>query len=100
MVYEALWANQYYTSVEAAYTTGKKYDDTKVAIAKCYSRAANNVVDMWYSIWIRAGGRANPKIDGKPKYYPPYNSKHPAMSLPQHRMMVEDEQGAEQPSGQ
>ncbi|GAB4280618.1 MAG: hypothetical protein Kow0029_25250 [Candidatus Rifleibacteriota bacterium] len=70
MIYEALWANQYYEVLEDAYTKGNKYKDAKSTIANCYSRAVNNVVDLWYSVWIRSGGKPGPN-DGKPKYYPP-----------------------------
>ena len=71
MVYESLWANQYYTAVEKAYTDGNKYPEVKDATAKCYSRAVNNVVDIWYCVWAMAGGKVDSKADGKPKYYPP-----------------------------
>lgn len=93
MVYEALWANQYYAQLEEMYTAGKRWQDAKPIIAKCYSRAVNNVVDIWYSIWLRAGGRANAKIDGKPKYFPPYNPKKPGTSALPHRTIEEAETG-------
>lgn len=70
MIYEALWANQYYENLEDAYTSGKRYVDAKKTITSCYSRAVNNVVDLWYSVWIKSGGKVNPS-DAKPKYYPP-----------------------------
>ena len=75
MIYEALWANRYYAAVETAYTGGEKYEQVKELTAECYSRAVNNVVDVWYSIWIAAGGKVNPKLDSKPKYYPPHWKK-------------------------
>jgi hypothetical protein len=71
MIYEALWANKFYSAVETAYTNGSKYEAVKELTAQCYSRAVNNVVDIWYSIWVASGGKVNPKIDGRPKYYPP-----------------------------
>lgn len=72
MVYEALWANQYYTTVEFAYTKGDGYKSVGELSSKCYSRAVNNVVDIWYSIWAMSGGKLNPAIDGKPKNYPAF----------------------------
>jgi len=72
MVYEALWANQYYTAVEQAYTSGKRYQEVNELTAKTYSRAVNSVVDVWYSIWAMSGGKINPAIDGKPKNFPPH----------------------------
>ncbi len=71
MVYEALWANQYYSAIETAYTRGDKYDEARNILSACYSRGVNNVVDMWYTIWANAGGKINPKVDGKPVNYPP-----------------------------
>jgi len=84
IVYEALWANQYYTSIESAYTKGNRYVDTNSIAAICYSRAVNNVYDIWYSIWVAAGGKTNPKVDGKPRNYPPYQqgTKEKTPSLP------------------
>lgn len=70
MIYEALWANQHYEALEHAYTKGNRYADVKGVIANCYSRAVNNVVDMWYSAWVRGGGKVLPS-DKKPKYFPP-----------------------------
>ncbi len=70
MIYEALWANQYYDALEQAYTRGKKYPEIKSTIVSCYSRAVNNVVDLWYSAWIKAGGKVLPS-DSKPRYFPP-----------------------------
>ncbi len=70
MIYEALWANQYYEELEQAYTSGKRYEQAKKTIGMCYSRAVNNVVDLWYSIWIKSGHKPGPN-DAKPKYYPP-----------------------------
>ncbi len=93
MVYEALWANQYYASIETMYTSGKKWQESRGVLAKCYSRAVNNVVDIWYSLWVRAGGRPNPKTDSKPKYFPPYNAKKPSSSSLPHRT-IEDEDAA------
>ena len=77
MVYEALWANQYYQAIETAYTNGKKYDDPyiKKVSSTCYSRAVNNIVDIWYSIWAQSGGKIDPAKDAKPKYFPPYFQK-------------------------
>lgn len=72
MVYEALWANQYYTTVEYAYTKGDCYKSVGELSAKCYSRGVNNVVDIWYSIWAMSGGKINPAVDGKPKIYPAF----------------------------
>ncbi len=94
MVYEALWANQYYAQLEEMYTSGKRWQAAKPILAKCYSRAVNNVVDIWYSIWLRAGGRANAKVDGKPKYFPPYNSAKPSIFALPHRT-IDDADGAE-----
>lgn len=70
MVYESLWANQYYSTLEFAYTQGKKYLAARPVITACYSRAVNNVVDMWYTAWKLSGAKHNPK-DLRPKYYPP-----------------------------
>lgn len=70
MIYEALWSNQYYEELEQAYTAGDRYNQAKKTIAMCYSRAVNNVVDLWYSAWIKSGHKPGPN-DGKPKYYPP-----------------------------
>lgn len=70
MVYEALWANQYYDALEQAYTSGKRYTDSKEVISLCYSRAVNNVVDLWYTIWVKSGGKVLPS-DQKQKYFPP-----------------------------
>ncbi|RCK79592.1 MAG: hypothetical protein OZSIB_4064 [Candidatus Ozemobacter sibiricus] len=98
MVYEALWANQYYAQLEEMYTNGKRWQDARPILAKCYSRAVNNVVDIWYSIWLRAGGRANTKIDGKPKYFPPYNPKKPSGAALPHRT-IEDAEAAEATAG-
>lgn len=70
MVYEALWSNQYYDALEQAYTRGDKYPEVKNVIASCYSRAVNNVVDLWYTAWVRAGGKVLPS-DTKPRYFPP-----------------------------
>lgn len=70
MIYEALWSNQYYDALEQAYTRGEKYRAVKDTIASCYSRAVNNVVDLWYSAWVKAGGKVLPS-DSKPRYFPP-----------------------------
>ncbi len=75
MIYEALWANQYYETLESAYTTGKHYEEAKPTTAACYSRAVNNVVDLWYTIWIKSGHKPGPN-DGKPKYFPPARKIH------------------------
>lgn len=72
MVYESLWANQYYCAIETAYTKGKKYLELKDISAKCYSRAVNNVVDIWYTLWEMSGGKINPDVESKPLYYPPF----------------------------
>lgn len=88
MVYEALWANQYYAALERAYTQGNKYQESKGIISRCYSRAVNNVVDMWYSAWVQAGGAVNPKIDSKPKFFPPYDKKNASTALPRPRPSV------------
>ena len=69
MIYEALWANQYYKDLETAYTTGERYKDSKKVISECYSRAVNNVVDVWYTIWIRSGGKEH-KSHKKAKFFP------------------------------
>ncbi len=70
MIYEALWSNQYYDTLEQAYTRGERYREVKDTIASCYSRAVNNVVDLWYSAWVKAGGKTLPS-DSKPRYFPP-----------------------------
>ncbi|MDD3148801.1 MAG: hypothetical protein PHD82_16015 [Candidatus Riflebacteria bacterium] len=70
MIYEALWSNQHYDALEQAYTRGKRYPEIKNIISSCYSRAVNNVVDLWYSAWVKAGGKVLPS-DTKPKYFPP-----------------------------
>lgn len=70
MVYEALWSNQHYDSLEQAYTRGKRYAEVKDVITSCYSRAVNNVVDLWYTAWVKAGGKVLPS-DSKPRYFPP-----------------------------
>ena len=70
MIYEALWANQYYDALEQAYTSGSRYQDAKTTITSCYSRAVNNVVDLWYTAWIKSGHKPGPN-DAKPRYYPP-----------------------------
>lgn len=70
MIYEALWSNQYYDALEQAYTTGKRYPEVKTIIVNCYSRAVNNVVDLWYTAWLAAGGKISP-ADSKPRYFPP-----------------------------
>ncbi|MBF0544734.1 MAG: hypothetical protein HQM08_09890 [Candidatus Riflebacteria bacterium] len=71
MVYEALWANQYYDKIQEAFSGGKRYEDTKQVVALCYSRGVNNLVDIWYTIWVDAGGKIDPKRDTKPRFYPP-----------------------------
>ncbi|MBF0407907.1 MAG: hypothetical protein HQM10_11165 [Candidatus Riflebacteria bacterium] len=71
LVYEALWGNQYYDLIQAAYTNGKGYEEVKKSVFNCYSRAVNNVVDIWYTIWIESGGKPDPKKDSKPKFFPP-----------------------------
>ena len=98
MVYEALWANQYYATLEAAYTNGKRWIEAKPVLVKCYSRAVNNVVDIWYTVWLRSGGRANANVDGKPKYSPPFNSKKPEVSLLQLRLIEEEDAPAGLPA--
>lgn len=70
MIYEALWANQFYQALQNAYTIGNKYEDAKEVIAKCYSRAVNNVVDLWYTAWIKSGAEEGP-TDKLPKNFPP-----------------------------
>ncbi|NCB38277.1 MAG: hypothetical protein EOM80_05845 [Erysipelotrichia bacterium] len=70
MIYEALWANQYYDALEQAYTRGKRYPEVKGIIVGCYSRAVNNVVDLWYTAWAKSGGKVLPG-DAKAKYFPP-----------------------------
>ncbi|HNX77500.1 MAG TPA: hypothetical protein PLM07_07520 [Candidatus Rifleibacterium sp.] len=70
MIYEALWANQHYDALEQAYNRGTRYPEVKNVISSCYSRAVNNVVDLWYSVWVKAGGKELPS-DGKAKYFPP-----------------------------
>ncbi len=70
MIYEALWANQHYDALEQAYNRGERYPEVKTTVAACYSRAVNNVVDLWYSIWVKAGGKVLPS-DGKARYFPP-----------------------------
>lgn len=76
MIYEALWANQYYNLLEKTYVLNdKSWEKSKAILQKCYSRAVNNVLDVWYTIWAKAGGKINPALDAKPKYFPPINSK-------------------------
>jgi len=75
MIYEALWANQHYDALEQAYTRGGRYPEVKNIIASCYSRAVNNVVDLWYTAWVKAGGKVLPS-DSKPKYFPPVKKFH------------------------
>lgn len=70
IIYDALWANQYYDAIEYAYTKGKRYETTRQIAAKCYSRGVNNVVDLWYTIWTKAGGKTS-KNDQKGRYFPP-----------------------------
>lgn len=70
MIYEALWSNQYYDALEQAYTRGKRYPEVREVITSCYSRAVNNVVDLWYTAWVRSGGKVLPS-DSKPRYFPP-----------------------------
>jgi hypothetical protein len=70
MIYEALWANQYYEDLQNAYVHGKRYEDSKKIISECYSRAVNNVVDLWYTVYLRAGGQKHPS-HFKAKNYPP-----------------------------
>ncbi|PKL46801.1 MAG: hypothetical protein CVV42_15270 [Candidatus Riflebacteria bacterium HGW-Riflebacteria-2] len=75
MIYEALWANQHYDALEYAYTKGKRYAEARTVMASCYSRAVNNVVDMWYAAWVKGGGKVLPS-DKKPKYFPPVKKFH------------------------
>jgi len=75
MIYESLWANQYYDALEYAYTKGKRYSEARTILANCYSRAVNNVVDMWYAAWVKSGGKVLPS-DKKPKYFPPVKKFH------------------------
>jgi len=75
MIYEALWANQYYDALEYAYTKGKRYAEARTILANCYSRAVNNVVDMWYAAWVNGGGKVLPS-DKKPRYFPPVKKFH------------------------
>ena len=70
MIYEALWSNQYYEALEYAYTKGDRYKEARPVLANCYSRAVNNVVDMWYAAWVKGGGKVSPN-DKKPRYFPP-----------------------------
>lgn len=70
MIYEALWSNQHYDALEQAYTRGQKYPEVRNIIVACYSRAVNNIVDLWYSAWVKAGGKVLPS-DTKPKFFPP-----------------------------
>ncbi|MBU1105234.1 MAG: zinc dependent phospholipase C family protein [Candidatus Riflebacteria bacterium] len=69
MIYESLWANQYYDALEQAYTKGKRYEESREILANAYSRAVNDVVDMWYSAWVAGGGKVLPS-DKKPRYFP------------------------------
>lgn len=72
MVYWSLWANKYYDAMIEYYTPGKlELKNGRAIVAKCYSRAVNNIVLMWYSIWAQAGGKINPRTDARPKYFPP-----------------------------
>ncbi len=75
MIYEALWSNQYYDALEQAYTRGDRYKEARELIVNCYSRAVNNVVDLWYTAWVRAGGKVLPS-DSKPKYFPAVKRFH------------------------
>lgn len=72
IIYEALWANQYYSTIETAYTKGNRYPDAERVAITCYSKAVNNVVDVWYTIWANAGGKIDPVNDAKPKFFPAY----------------------------
>jgi len=83
MIYEALWANQYYDAIEAAYVKGQRYDDVKKVASLTYSRAVNNVVDIWYTIWAMSGGKIDPTKDSKPKFFPAFT---PAKAL---RMLIQ-----------
>ncbi len=69
-VYEALWANRYYEAIEQAYTTGKRFEAVDKIAEATYSRGVNNIVNMWYTAWAMAGGKINPKVDMKPKFFP------------------------------
>ncbi|MBF0502657.1 MAG: zinc dependent phospholipase C family protein [Candidatus Riflebacteria bacterium] len=82
MIYEALWANQYYSAIETAYTKGQRYTDVQRISATCYSRAVNNIIGVWYTIWANAGGKIDPVNDAKPRFFPAsQSSKDPASGL-------------------
>jgi hypothetical protein len=100
IVYEALWANQYYGMLEQAYTEGKKYDEARNVLSACYSRAVNNVLDVWYTIWARSGGKTNPKIDTRPRYFPPFDEKKAGSALPRNHNSLIDSNTLEAPGGQ
>lgn len=83
IIYWALWANKYYDAMIEYYTPGNlNVKKGRVIVASCYSRAVNNIVLMWYTIWARAGGKINPQADAKPKYFPPFGDARD-VSLPQ-----------------
>ena len=69
-VYEALWANQYYEAIEQAYTSGNRFEAVDKIAEATYSRGVNNIVNMWYTAWAMSGGKINPKVDMKPRYFP------------------------------
>ncbi len=90
IVYWSLWANKYYDAMIEYYTPGNlNLKQGRAIVASCYSRAVNNIVLMWYTIWARAGGKINPKTDARPKYYPPYGDKK-EIALPHSTAEIDD----------
>ncbi|HOY68568.1 MAG TPA: zinc dependent phospholipase C family protein [Candidatus Ozemobacteraceae bacterium] len=89
MVYWSLWANKYYDALIQYYTPGNQDKKRgRMVSATCYSRAVNDVVLMWYTIWARSGGKIDPRKDGKPKYFPPAGNKN-ELALPVSREIEE-----------
>jgi len=76
MVYWSLWANKYYDAMIEYYTPGNlDVKKGRAVVASCYSRAVNDIVLMWYTIWARSGGKIDPRNDAKPKYFPPFGER-------------------------
>jgi hypothetical protein len=53
MIYELL-ANQFYDKLESAYTV-RQIQRSKTCNINLFSRAVNNIVDLWYTAWVYAG---------------------------------------------
>jgi len=90
MVYWSLWANKYYDAMIEYYTPGNlNVRKGRAVVASCYSRAVNNIVLMWYTVWARSGGKLDPRKDGKPKYFPPFGERK-ENALPQASTVIDD----------